>query len=152
MFDIIEEEIFISEEEKQELIIKFTQHVFEEVQTEGWKTRRNELQVQCGYWGVQDDFTDDMTFDKIMERNNYNLDEVISKFLCKVIGNLGTIWFKAWLSQLRPDLDIIQRPMFWEYWAWNSLNKFLYIEKRRDIEIVNYELVKEVLGLNFDLK
>jgi hypothetical protein len=42
--------------------------------------------------------------------------------------------------------------MFWEYWAWNSLNKFLYIEKRRDIEIINYDLIKEILGLNFDLK
>ena len=36
-----EEEEIITEKEKRELIVGFIQHVFEEVQTEGWKKRRD---------------------------------------------------------------------------------------------------------------
>ena len=142
--------ICISEEETEKYIAEFIRYIFREVQKEGWKTRRNGLQVHCGYWKTYDDFTDDMTFDKMMERNNYDLDKVISTFFCKILNKLGNtvVWFKSWISQLRPDLDMTQRPLFWEIWAWNSLNNFMYIEK----SIMNYELVKEVLGLDFDLK
>ena len=141
----------ITEEEKIELVIGFIRHVFEEVQTEGWKTRRDEYLHVAGFH-YEDLFRDDMTFQKMMERNHYNLDEVISTFLCRVISNIHSIWFQAWISELRPDLNIKEERQQWDKWAWKTLNKFLYIEKSWHTEIVNCELVKEVLGLNIDLK
>ena len=33
----------ITEEEKREIVIGFVQHVFEEIQVEGWKERRDVL-------------------------------------------------------------------------------------------------------------
>jgi len=146
----------ITEEEKQELVIGFIRHVYEEVQTEGWKTRRNEYLQVAGFHFEDDFFRDDMTFQKKMERKNYNLDEVISSFLCRVINNINSVWFLAWISELRPDLNIKEaREQWndqWDRWAWKTLNEFLYIEKSWHTEIVNYELVKDVLGLNIDLK
>ena len=152
MLDIDEEEIFLTGEETQELVIGFIRHVFEEVQTEGWKTRRDKLQVDCGYWRSHDNFTDDMTFDKMLEKEDNDLDGVILSFLCKIINDLGTIWFQSWVSQARPDLDIKQRPLYWESWGWNSLNDFIYLEKIWHKKKVNYEQMREVLGLDFDLK
>ena len=144
----------ISEEETQDLVFRFIHYVFGEVQKEGWKTRRNGLQLHCGYWQTYDNFTDDMTFNNMMERNDYDLDIVISTFLCNILNKMGNtvVWFKAWISQLRPDLDMNQRPFFWEIWAWNSLNKFMYKGRELDEGVIDYEWVKEILGLDIEFK
>ena len=93
-----------------------------------------------------------MTFDKMLEKEDNVLDGVILSFLCKIINDLGTIWFQSWVSQVRPDLDIKQRPLYWESWGWNSLNDFIYLEKIWHKKKVNYEQMREVLGMDFDLK
>ena len=146
----------ITEEDTQKLVVEFIQYVFEEVQTEGWKSRRDEFIALGDFWenDDDDDYIDDMTFDKMMETYDYKLNVVISTFLCDVISNLERVWFKAWLSHKRPELDIKEDAKYWEYWTWCSLNDFIYVEKswRWRREKVNFDKFKEVLGLGFELK
>ena len=146
----------ITEEEGRELIIEYIRYVFEEVKTEGWKTRRNEFLIQRDRYVEEEADTtlDDMTFDKAMEKYG-DMDEVISLFLYPILENPQ--WVEAWIHQLRPDLD--QRG-FCYYWSgWTRLNNFLY--KRPDVLVpgqmfyvreINYDDVKEVLGFGFYLK
>jgi hypothetical protein len=146
----------ITEEEGRELIIEYIRYVFEEVKTEGWKTRREKFVGVGDFWenDDDDDYTDEMTFDNMMDTYENDLNTVISIFLCDIIGNLERVWFKAWLSQKRPELDIKGDPKYWDYWTWCSLNDFIYVEKSWRVrrEKVNFEKFKEVLGLDFDLK
>ena len=148
----------ITEEEKNELIVGFIRHVFDEVQTEGWKTRRNEFLTQQESYVEDDDedqSPDDMTFDKAMEIYG-NTDETIEMFLYPVISNPQ--WIEAWIQQMRPDLD--RRPIsFCRYWSfWNELNEFLYessiniVSEQMFLREINYDKVKEIVGLDFDFK
>jgi dipeptidase len=148
----------ITEEEGRELIIEYIRYVFEEVKTEGWKTRRNEFLIQRDRYVEEEADTtlDDMTFDKAMEKYG-DMDEVISLFLYPILENPQ--WVEAWIHQLRPDLDQRHRG-FCYYWSgWTRLNNFLY--KRPDVLVpgqmfyvreINYDDVKEVLGFGFYLK
>ena len=143
----------ISEEENCELITGFIRYVFEELRTEGWKSRRDEFLTLGGFGCENDFFRDEMTFDKMMEKKLYNLDEVISCFLCRIITNLDATWFLAWIYQFRPDLDIKEERVDWSSWARKSLCKFMYLEKSWHTEKVNYELMREILGFyDIDLK
>ena len=149
----------VSEEETCELIVEFVRHVFEEVKTEGWKTRRDEFITQQDHYvdDRQDDqIPDDMTFDKAMEKHG-DTDKIISAFLYPIL--LNPQWVEAWTHHLRPDLDQ-RRKGFCCYWSmWGRLNDFLY--EKPDCVVpgqifyvreINYDKVKEVLGLDFDLK
>jgi len=155
---IAQKMINITEEESCELIIKFIQYVFEEVQTEGWKERRNEFLIQQDRY-VEEEFDinlDDMTFDKAMEKYG-DMDLVISRFLYQVLSNPQ--WVETWIHHLRPDLDQRHRGFCYYWSAWGKLNDFLY--KRPDDFVpgqmfyareIDYDSVKDILGLGFQLK
>jgi hypothetical protein len=158
-----EEEEFVNEEEKQELIIGFIRHVFEEVQTEGWKTRRDEFLIEQDLYLQSEedpsrDIPDDMTFDKMIVERKGDVDEVISNYLYPILSSYE--WIESWIYQLRPDMD--QRDRGICYWnMWDDLHNFMYKisskwdEKQKTIEffkMINYDDVKEVLDLNVCLK
>jgi hypothetical protein len=150
----------ITEEEKNELLIGFIRHVFDEIQTEGWKTRRNEFLIQQDSYVEEEEnedaVPDDMTFNKAMEKYG-NVDESISMFLFQVLSNPQ--WIEAWVHQLRPELGRIPTA-FCRYWSfWNELNEFLYESSPKLVPGQLYYLrefdidkVKEILGLDFELK
>ena len=157
-----EEEEIITEKEKRELIVGFIQHVFEEVQTEGWKTRRDEFLIQQGvYLQSEDpsrDIPDNMTFDKVMVERNGDVDEVLEFYLYPILSSYE--WSESWIYQLRSELD--QRGRGVCYWnVWEYLHDFLYKstcvwdEKQRQMmfsKMILVDDVKEILDLNVCLK
>ena len=150
----------ITEEEKNELLIGFIRHVFDEIQTEGWKTRRNEFLIQQDSYVEEEEnedaVPDDMTFNKAMDKYG-NIDDSIEMFLFQVLSNPQ--WIEAWVHQLRPELDRTPTS-FCRYWSfWNELNEFLYESSPKLVPGQLYYLrefdidkVKEILGLDFELK
>jgi hypothetical protein len=139
---------------KRETINGFIRYVYEEVQTEGWNTRKDENIVRqelCVERDVEREFLvqhglkadcdqEDMTFGKAMERYGV-VDEVISEYLYPVLTNHN--WMKAWMIQFKPELDKGQYLMMWD-----ALCNFMYGWKITS----RIDEVKEMLGLVFELK
>ena len=128
---------------EQEIVKGFIQYVFEELQTEGWKTRRDDMIANCDFRSVTDfefDFPDDLTISKMLNSGD-DLDEVIMSFLFPILTNQD--WMKAWLIRYQPDLDEER------HWSmWDALYTFMYnwqVTTRIDD-------VKEILGLDLCFK
>jgi hypothetical protein len=122
--------------EKYEMINGFIQHVFEEVQREGWKVRRDELLLQHDLYMECEMILDGITFGEAMETYGNDVDKVMTEYLYPVISNHN--WQKAWMIQFKPELDKKKHLIMWD-----ALCKFLYSWK------VNSSVpeVKEILGL-----
>ena len=134
----------ITEEEKREIVIGFVQHVFEEIQVEGWKERRDVLLAQYKLQMEGDfEYTDKKTFNNALEDYKGNLDDVFTYYLYPILSNPD--WVEAWFYKMRPDLDEREEGEY--YWdAWDALYDFMYMDD------IAYDNMKDVLGLNFDLK
>jgi hypothetical protein len=148
----------ITEEEVRNIIVGFIKHVFEEVQTEGWKTRRNEFLIQYELESeieVQE-VADEFTFNRAMEHYGGDVDEVILEYLYPILTSFG--WIEAWMYHLRDDLGGRIRGLC--YWnIWDDLDEILYTMKPIwiDNQFIfqkkkNLSDVKEILELDFDLK
>ena len=148
----------ITEEEARSMIVEFVQHVFEEVQVEGWKARRNELLIRQNLEGTDEgEMPDDITtFDKAMEHYGGDMDEVLSFYLYPILSSSG--WVESWIYQNQPELDERARGVC--YWnMWEDLYDFMYTMTliRVDNQLVfqkkkNLEVMKEVLSLNVCFK
>ena len=138
--------VFVTEEEKRELVIGFIQFVFSEIQVEGWKVRRDELLFNNkGYYHdyVKKDIYEKEiagnTFHKMMEDCDGDETEFIISLFYPLISTFG--WIECWCSQQRPDIYEDQCP----FSEWELLYNFIYKEN-------NVEDLKEILGLNICLK
>ena len=142
---------------KRETIFEFIRYVYEEVQDEGWKTRKDELLARYGLQVNETetlkDFLeqhqlhmecevklDDMTFGRAMERYGI-MDEVISSYLYPVLSSFE--WMKAWMKEFKPELDEGKHLMMWD-----ALCNFMYNWKVRS----RVNEVKDFLGLEICLK
>jgi hypothetical protein len=137
----------ITEEEKREIIIEYVRHVFEEVQTEGWKKRRNEFLFQYRFHTMHDfQLVDGITFDEAMMEYKGDLDEVFTYYLYPIISNPD--WIEAWFYKMRPELDEREggereEKYYWD--GWDALYEFMYTNTA-------YDDMKEILGLDIELK
>jgi len=128
----------------QAIVVEFIQYVYGEVQTEGWKIRRDELIAGCDFRLETDfefDFPDDLTFCKMMN-NGEDLEEIISSFLFPILTNKD--WFKAWMIRFKPDLD---EQSHWIKWC--VLCDFMYGWKTCDDR---FDVMKNILDLEISLK
>ena len=141
-------------EEKYGLIVGFIQHVFDEVQTEGWRTRRNEFMLKYNSYFKNEEHPrmDNMTFNKASDMYE-DIDETISSFLFPILSNPH--WLEAWILYVRPDLeDYVDDGDLWDVF-----DEILY--KPQDGEpgaykyymrSFNYDKIKEILGLDLMFK
>ena len=146
----------ITKEEKTELFIGFIRYVFDEIQTEGWMTRKHELLFKYNFYFMKNEEClkqmDIMTFDKAMEKYG-NMDDVISKFLCQVHCNY---WLEAWILELHPELEYYVDDYAEDGELWDDFDKFLY--KPSDgvssayMKGIDYDKIKEILGLFLEPK
>jgi len=137
--------VFITKEEKKELVVGFIQYVFSEIQIEGWKVRRDELlSNNPGHYHEyvnKDKYEEinDITFNEMMVECNYDENEFIVSLFYPILSTFG--WFECWLCQQRPDIYEDSCPLS----EWETL--YYFINKDNDVEDI-----KELIGLNHSLK
>jgi hypothetical protein len=138
--------VFITKEEKTELVIGFIQHVFSEIQVDGWKRRRDELLFNnTGYYhdyvkkDIYENEIEDVVFDKMMEDCQGDANEFIISLFYPIISSFG--WIECWCCQQRPEIYEEHCPLS----EWEMLYNFIYKDN-------NVDDLKELLGLNISLK
>ena len=143
----------ISIEVQDVLVRGFIQYAFDEMQTDGWDTRRKELIEQ---FEIEQDGHNDQeqqpTFPALMERHSGDLDKVLHVLFCREIIYLG--WFEAYCIQLDANWDKRIANVYC-YWTFESVLSNWFFRSALDAQQKGtnglYEL-KELLGLNLSLK
>ena len=142
--------MYIPEEDDIQLLcVEFIQFAYNEMQTEHWYNRRNNIRNQ--YNIIYDNISSESehTFSEILEKNNGDLNITLYGFFCNEIMSRG--WFTAFCYKAHPELIQIQ---FIDdlYDCWhidNLLCKWLWLGKT-DNEYIDE--LKCILGLDFCMK
>jgi len=144
---------FISEEEQQELIYGFIRFAYEEMQTDGWISRRNEFRLRHHMTDTDIDGEIILSFPETMNKiYNGDLNMTLERFFCHEISSFG--WFDAYCFHQRPDLDTRDKGQYFYYWKFNQiLYKWIDTEHKIGEYVVGIsEMLIDILELDFCLK
>jgi len=138
----------------KDIIKKFVQHVYEEVNTVGWKTRKNELLIRKNFRvdmpDTSSDFEDHMTFQYAMDKYEGNLDKVFSFYLVPIL--LSNWWVEVWVDDFIRNMSGKER-IFRNCEPYFELIDVLYLQHPWVLDKeMKYEDIKDILGLNIMLK
>jgi hypothetical protein len=139
--------VFVNPEESIEILHGFLKYAFDEMSSENWETRRNELFQRQNIYSTQDVMVH-YTFQEMTELY-YGGDTdagLIPIFVGEITTHVGWRWLEAWVYEHYPALDTRGDGILcWD--MWDAMDEIL--DKSKPDLVIE---LREILDLDMFLK